>query len=84
MSGPPRPTLLSWPLLKCSFSRNYHIFYQLIEGSSGAEKEKWRLLASPDEYRLLSNGAMSVDGIDDVADFQRVKEAMETLGTTFF
>eukprot|EP01125_Pyxidicula_operculata_P018572 TRINITY_DN6608_c1_g3_i1.p1 TRINITY_DN6608_c1_g3~~TRINITY_DN6608_c1_g3_i1.p1 ORF type:complete len:1306 (+),score=372.01 TRINITY_DN6608_c1_g3_i1:55-3972(+) len=60
--------------------RNYHIFYQLVKGSTPQEKQKYNLLNSPEDYKYLTNGNMQVDGINDERDWEHLKEAFHTLG----
>lgn len=59
--------------------RNYHIFYQLIAGADAGLRSRLKL-GSLDSYRLLNqSGCMSVDGMDDGAEFRDVVAAMVTL-----
>jgi myosin-5 len=61
--------------------RNYHIFYQLCAGCSDEEKASFGLLPSAKEYLYLSqSGCMSVDGIDDHAEYAATRRAMGTIG----
>eukprot|EP01125_Pyxidicula_operculata_P003352 TRINITY_DN1399_c1_g1_i3.p1 TRINITY_DN1399_c1_g1~~TRINITY_DN1399_c1_g1_i3.p1 ORF type:complete len:1823 (-),score=494.16 TRINITY_DN1399_c1_g1_i3:200-5668(-) len=60
--------------------RNYHIFYQLVNGSNDEEKRKYCLLSSPSEYHYLSKQNLKVNGINDASDFLELKSAMTTLG----
>ncbi|KAM9968175.1 hypothetical protein ACTFIW_002611 [Dictyostelium discoideum] len=63
--------------------RNFHIFYQLLKGSSEEEKKTYNLL-SPDQYHYLTrnanNGCFTADGIDDQIGFKQTKNAMKVVG----
>ncbi|KYQ89843.1 myosin IB [Tieghemostelium lacteum] len=60
--------------------RNFHIFYQLLSGASAKERQDL-LLGSPDSYYYLNQGeCYTVDGVDDAADYQEVRNAMKTIG----
>eukprot|EP00605_Chrysophyceae_sp_TOSAG23-4_P002422 GSChrysophyteH1.ASY1.ANO1.2681.1 assembled CDS len=59
--------------------RNYHIFYNLCAADDALKKQL--KITKPDDYAYLStSGCTTVDGIDDVADFNEVCAAMATLG----
>ncbi len=61
--------------------RNYHIFYQLLSGAS--EKQKTMLqLKTASDYRLLNQGALTVDFVDDAADFAEVCRSLMAVGAT--
>uniref|UniRef100_A0A4W4GEL1 Osteoclast-stimulating factor 1 n=1 Tax=Electrophorus electricus TaxID=8005 RepID=A0A4W4GEL1_ELEEL len=50
--------------------RNFHIFYQMIEGSSNQQKEALGIM-TPDYYNYLNqSGTYKVDGTNDSSDFQ--------------
>lgn len=58
--------------------RNFHIFYQLFTSSELRERYG---LSSPGDYRYLVGGkCLSVNGIDDAADFVDVVKSFEALG----
>eukprot|EP01119_Soliformovum_irregulare_P017875 TRINITY_DN5376_c0_g1_i2.p1 TRINITY_DN5376_c0_g1~~TRINITY_DN5376_c0_g1_i2.p1 ORF type:complete len:1547 (+),score=636.99 TRINITY_DN5376_c0_g1_i2:113-4753(+) len=64
--------------------RNFHIFYQILSGSSSDEKKRWRLAdgsASQFEY-LKKSGCTSVDGVDDAHEFHQIRKFMKALGIT--
>eukprot|EP01124_Arcella_intermedia_P013791 TRINITY_DN2017_c0_g1_i2.p1 TRINITY_DN2017_c0_g1~~TRINITY_DN2017_c0_g1_i2.p1 ORF type:complete len:1311 (-),score=340.04 TRINITY_DN2017_c0_g1_i2:45-3977(-) len=60
--------------------RNYHVFYQLVTGTSAQERSAYKLKSDPSQYHYLKNGNMIVDGIDDKDWFIKLKESMGTLG----
>eukprot|EP01104_Vermistella_antarctica_P010695 TRINITY_DN286_c1_g1_i1.p1 TRINITY_DN286_c1_g1~~TRINITY_DN286_c1_g1_i1.p1 ORF type:complete len:1217 (-),score=447.82 TRINITY_DN286_c1_g1_i1:89-3739(-) len=61
--------------------RNFHIFYQLIKGSSAEEKERWNLDGDLTDFHYLNqSGCDSIDGVDDVAEFEHVRKAMGVCG----
>ena len=60
--------------------RNYHIFYQLVLGASGQERERYRLHASANEYHYLNqSGCVEFAGIDDRQGFSDLKLALTVL-----
>ncbi|XP_036435421.1 unconventional myosin-If [Colossoma macropomum] len=60
--------------------RNFHIFYQLIEGSSAQQKEALGVM-TPDYYNYLNqSGTYKVDGTNDSKEFQETMEAMQVIG----
>ncbi|XP_063926262.1 unconventional myosin-Va-like [Zophobas morio] len=62
-----------------SQERNYHIFYQLLEGLDSNKKEAWKLTNCGD-YRYTNQGVAHVPDVDDNKDFLSVCSAMRTLG----
>ncbi|GMH86139.1 hypothetical protein TL16_g10445 [Triparma laevis f. inornata] len=61
--------------------RNYHIFYQMCAGASAEEKRKLNL-GDTKEYKILNQGSMTVDNVDDAKDFEEVLDALKTVGAT--
>lgn len=62
--------------------RNFHVFYQLIAGASMALRKKYRLKKA-ENYRYLNNeSATEIEGVDDQAQFLKLKEAMSAVGFT--
>jgi myosin heavy subunit len=59
--------------------RNFHIFYQLTLGASEEQKAKWKLSHPTNFAYLNKSGCIEVDGVDDLRDFEEVKEAMVKL-----
>lgn len=70
-AAPPTP-------LHLQGERSFHIFYQMIRGASAADREAWRVPADVSAFKYLSGaGAVTtIDGVDDAADFQDVRDAM--------
>uniref|UniRef100_A0AAY4EI05 Osteoclast-stimulating factor 1 n=1 Tax=Denticeps clupeoides TaxID=299321 RepID=A0AAY4EI05_9TELE len=60
--------------------RNFHIYYQLIEGASPQQKESLGIM-TPDYYNYLNqSGTYKVDGTNDCKDFQETMHARRVLG----
>ncbi|XP_072100608.1 unconventional myosin-Vb-like isoform X2 [Mobula birostris] len=60
--------------------RNYHIFYQLCASANLPEFSELDL-GSADNYLYVNQGgALSTDGADDSADFEKTRTAFTTLG----
>lgn len=59
--------------------RNYHIFYQLVKGATGEQKEKFGL-GSVSDYNYLNQGDPDIQGVDDAEDFQATCRALDVVG----
>ncbi|ELR11773.1 myosin IF, putative [Acanthamoeba castellanii str. Neff] len=60
--------------------RNFHIFYQLLEGASPAEKQEF-FLSKPQDYHYLNqSGCFTVSGVDDSSEFRATRTAMNVIG----
>ncbi|XP_044305252.1 unconventional myosin-Ie-like [Varanus komodoensis] len=60
--------------------RNFHIYYQLLEGASPEQREELGI-TSPDYYYYLNqSAAYKVDDLDDRQEFQETLAAMEVVG----
>ncbi|XP_059846968.1 unconventional myosin-If-like isoform X1 [Hypanus sabinus] len=60
--------------------RNFHIFYQLLEGASREQMENLGI-ADPTYYFYLNqSGTYKVDGTDDKKDFTETMNAMQVIG----
>ena len=60
--------------------RNYHIFYQLIAGSTDAEREEFGLAAVESFEYLNQGGEPVIDGVDDAAEFTATRKSLSTIG----
>nr|CCA21290.1 myosinlike protein putative [Albugo laibachii Nc14] len=62
--------------------RNYHIFYELLAGSSSEEKKRWYLPSNSSELHYLNQSTCNKrkDGIDDRIQFSNLKKAMHVMG----
>uniref|UniRef100_A0A8D0BVC4 Unconventional myosin-X-like n=1 Tax=Salvator merianae TaxID=96440 RepID=A0A8D0BVC4_SALMN len=62
--------------------RNYHIFYALLAGVSGEQKEALGLL-EPKNYRYLNqSGCVTNENLDDREMFSKVMTALEVMGSS--
>ncbi|TMS20141.1 Unconventional myosin-If [Larimichthys crocea] len=60
--------------------RNFHIYYQLIEGANAQQKEGLGIMTPDYYYYLNQSGTYKVDGTNDSKDFQETMEAMSVIG----
>ncbi|KAF7202635.1 unconventional myosin-If [Nothobranchius furzeri] len=60
--------------------RNFHIYYQLIEGANAQQKEGLGIITPDYYYYLNQSGTYKVDGTNDSKDFQETMEAMQVIG----
>ncbi|XP_037768620.1 unconventional myosin-X isoform X1 [Chelonia mydas] len=59
--------------------RNYHIFYALLAGVSGEQKEALSL-SEPESYRYLNqSGCVSVENLNDLEMFNKVMTALKVM-----
>lgn len=64
---------------QASEERNYHIFYELLDGLSKEQKDKYGLM-TPEKYFYLNQGGhCSLDGKNDKEDFEALQSAMQVL-----
>jgi len=66
--------------VQSSEERNYHFFYQLLQGYDALET--LGLSNNPSNYKYLEHGQHVVDGMDDAAHFQQTVKALELIGTS--
>uniref|UniRef100_A0A452UG15 Myosin IF n=1 Tax=Ursus maritimus TaxID=29073 RepID=A0A452UG15_URSMA len=59
--------------------RNFHIYYQLLEGASQEQRQNLGLM-TPDYYYYLQSDTYKVDGTDDRSDFSETLNAMQVIG----
>ncbi|XP_054661260.1 unconventional myosin-If [Grus americana] len=60
--------------------RNFHIYYQLIEGASQEQRQNLGIM-SPDYYYYLNQSdTFQVEGTDDRSDFHETMNAMQVIG----
>uniref|UniRef100_A0A3B3SYM7 Osteoclast-stimulating factor 1 n=1 Tax=Paramormyrops kingsleyae TaxID=1676925 RepID=A0A3B3SYM7_9TELE len=62
--------------------RNFHIYYQLLEGASAQQREALGIMTPDYFYYLNQSGTYKVDGTIDSKDFQETMEAMQVIGIT--
>ncbi|CAL8267575.1 unnamed protein product [Arctogadus glacialis] len=60
--------------------RNFHVFYQMIEGANAQQKEGLGIMTPDYYYYLNQSGTYKVDGTNDSKDFQETMEAMQVIG----
>jgi myosin heavy subunit len=58
--------------------RNYHIFYQIIQGADAAERKK-HFIKDLEYYNYINKGCFQVDETDDKLNFLETKECMQKL-----
>ncbi|KAM6236149.1 unconventional myosin-If [Porphyrio hochstetteri] len=60
--------------------RNFHVYYQLIEGASQEQRQNLGIM-SPDYYYYLNQSdTFQVEGTDDRSDFHETMNAMQVIG----
>jgi myosin heavy subunit len=62
--------------------RNYHSFFQMCAGVSADLREKFKIWSADQFSYLNSTGCLSIQGVNDAADFAEVLKAMEKLKFT--
>ncbi|KAG8519236.1 Unconventional myosin-If [Galemys pyrenaicus] len=60
--------------------RNFHIYYQLLEGASQEQRQDLGLMTPDYYYYLNQSDTYKVDGTDDRSDFQETLSAMQVIG----
>ena len=60
--------------------RSFHIFYQLLRGGEPELKQKLLLTSSPDDYAYLKGTRKDVEGVDDRAEWNLLRDALNTVG----
>merc|ERR1711899_336714 len=59
--------------------RAFHIFYQLLAGTTAEEKKKY-ILEDPKNYAFLTSGMVTIPAQDDAEEFSATMEAMRIMG----
>ncbi|KAI6219617.1 hypothetical protein M3Y99_01645300 [Aphelenchoides fujianensis] len=59
--------------------RSFHIFYQLLRGTSAAEKQTY-LLEDIGKYAFLKNGDVQLPNVDDAKEFEDTLKSMRIMG----
>ncbi|KAH6578714.1 hypothetical protein BASA60_003550 [Batrachochytrium salamandrivorans] len=62
--------------------RNYHIFYQVLKGTSPEVKKALLIDGSASDYRFTKGSNKNIDGVDDAADFKALQESLKVMGFT--
>ncbi|KAI5790206.1 class V myosin-like protein [Geopyxis carbonaria] len=60
--------------------RNYHIFYQLIAGSTNEEKQSLGLLSVSSFTFTNQGGDPNIPNVDDAAEFKLTRDSLTTIG----
>ncbi|KAG1674301.1 hypothetical protein FOA52_013490 [Chlamydomonas sp. UWO 241] len=60
--------------------RNYHIFYQLCEGSSPEERARWKLRPAREYHYLNQSTCFDLTGVDNADEFRATVHAMCAVG----
>ncbi|CUS20790.1 LAQU0S01e14708g1_1 [Lachancea quebecensis] len=60
--------------------RNYHIFYQILEGLSESEKAELHLTKVEDYHYLNQGGDYRIKGVDDAAEYRTTIDALKMVG----
>ncbi|XP_053701738.1 unconventional myosin-If [Synchiropus splendidus] len=60
--------------------RNFHIYYQLLEGANEQQREGLGIMTPDYYYYLNQSGTYKVDGTNDSKDFNETMEAMHVIG----
>ena len=62
--------------------RNYHIFYQMIQGLDDDTKKSFYLTNVEDFHYLNQGGSPIIDGVDDKKEFEDTRNALSLIGIT--
>ncbi|XP_053319961.1 unconventional myosin-If [Spea bombifrons] len=60
--------------------RNFHVFYQLIEGASQEQKQNLGIMSADYYFYLNQSETFKVEGTDDRSDFYEMLNAMQVIG----
>ncbi|XP_054724552.1 myosin heavy chain, non-muscle-like [Uloborus diversus] len=64
---------------QASDERSFHIFYQMLSGTTAEQKQEF-LLEDAKVYRFLTCGGLAVPGVDDGLEFKNTVSAMSIMG----
>ena len=64
---------------QASDERNYHVFYELLEGMSKEQKDKYGLMSADKYFYLNQGGQIKIDGKNDQDDFETMQSALQVL-----
>ncbi|VDM76980.1 unnamed protein product [Strongylus vulgaris] len=67
-------------LRQSAMERCFHIFYQLLHGANTVQRESLLLESSADSYHFLSNGDVTLPGVDDAVEYNETMHAMKVVG----
>uniref|UniRef100_A0A0R3PLV3 Myosin motor domain-containing protein n=1 Tax=Angiostrongylus costaricensis TaxID=334426 RepID=A0A0R3PLV3_ANGCS len=67
-------------LRQSAMERCFHIFYQIIKGASTEQRAALLLESCPEKYHFLSNGDVSIAGVDDAVEYKETLRAMNIIG----
>ncbi|CAL5219117.1 g891 [Coccomyxa viridis] len=60
--------------------RNYHIFYQLCDGATPAERQAWQLGPAKEYHYLNQSSCYQLKDVDNAAEYKRTRRAMSLVG----
>lgn len=60
--------------------RNFHVFYQLLRSGDASLLRSLGLTAQPEAYAYLRGGRHDIEGIDDTTEWNRLIDALRTVG----
>ncbi|TPX36113.1 hypothetical protein SmJEL517_g01598 [Synchytrium microbalum] len=64
---------------QAKIERNYHVFYQLVQGANDDEKQRYKLGAASDYHYLTQSGCIDIPGVNDRKHFEGLKLAFTVL-----
>ncbi|TMS36883.1 hypothetical protein L596_003949 [Steinernema carpocapsae] len=59
--------------------RSFHVFYQLLSGTTPEQKAEY-LLDGVDKFNFLNNGSVTLPGVDDAVEFNNTLHSMKIMG----
>ncbi|KAG8593994.1 hypothetical protein GDO81_001028 [Engystomops pustulosus] len=63
--------------------RNFHVFYQIIEGASMEQKQNLGIMSADYYFYMNQSETYKVEGTDDRNDFHETMNAMQVIGITW-